>query len=72
MIVFVILKLTGVLGLSWWWILLGPVAALLPFGLVGAFIALKLTGSFAIEVSWWWIIIPVILDISKIAQYFDE
>ncbi len=66
MILFIILKLTKVIGLSWWWIFAALAASLIPMGLTISFILLKTLGGFTADVSWWWIILAIVLDLGEL------
>lgn len=65
MIAFIILKLTHVIGISWWWILASPLISFVPMGLTISFILLKLLGGFSVDVSWWWILLAIAIDFAE-------
>ena len=66
MVLFIILKLTKVIGLSWWWIFAAIAASIVPMGLTISFILLKTLGGFTTDVSWWWIILPIVIDLGEL------
>ena len=66
MILFIILKLTKVIGISWWWIVAAIFATAFPLGLTISFILLKTLGGFTTDVSWWWIILPIVIDLGEL------
>ena len=66
MIAFIILKLTNLIGLSWWWIFASPVVSAFPMGLTIAFILFQHFGLFTTDVSWWWIILPITIDLGEL------
>ncbi|WP_405346455.1 hypothetical protein [Ruminococcus sp.] len=63
MLLFILLKLTKMLTISWWWIPVALIASIVPMGLTICFVLLKLLGGFATDVSWWWIVGTIVLDL---------
>lgn len=67
MILFIILKLTGHLTLSWWWIIAGAFGTIIPFALTIMFIICKCTH--VLDISWWWIILTIALDFFEVSTF---
>ena len=71
-IAFVILKLTGVLGIGWGWIALTIPASIAPMGATVCFILLKCLGGFTVNVSWWWIIAFIAYDLIELYLGYEK
>ena len=68
---FAALKFFGVIGISWWWIILAAFLLQVPASKTILFIVFKICGLFMMSVSWWFILIPILLDLVSAGHMMD-
>ena len=63
MLLFVILKLTHMTNLGWWWILGGIFGTVAPMGLIFCVGLMRIFGFLSADMPWWSYVLIVIVDL---------
>lgn len=70
-VAFAALKFFGVIGISWWWIILAAFLLQIPSSKTILFIVFKVCGLFTMPVSWWFILLAIFLDFVTVGHALD-